>query len=294
MIFSNDEASFSYLGETTLDGRPLIEFGFKTPVEKSHYQWVLGRRRIATGYDGTFLADPKTLALVRLVLRTDELPAETGVCEATSTLTYGRIRLNDADFLLPAETLLLIISPTGAEDENRTVYSACHEFRGESTVNFDSPDVAQPKFGAGRVSRLPPGLSFTVALTQDIDASTAAAGDSITAELTTPIRDLSSKILAPKGATVMGRILRIQRYYQSERNWTLTIRLETLDMGGALVPLLASSGYALDAAKPQPPFRWRPMDLGTLSDLEQLGAASFEFRRSAENLVIKGSAQECD
>jgi hypothetical protein len=287
MIFEGDQANFSYNGETIVDGRTLVEFGFRTPVEKSHYYYGSRRRRVQTGYDGTFLADPKTLDLVRLVVRSDELPPETGICEATSTLTYGRVRLNDADFLLPSETRLLIVSPAGVENENRTVYTACREFRGESTVKFESQDVVQPKAAAERVSTVPPGLPFTVALTQNIDTSTAAAGDAITAELITPIRDLSSKILAPKGATVMGRILRIQRYYQPERDWTLTIRLETLDMGGTLVPLSARSGSEPDPTGPRPPFRSRPMELGTLSDLEQIGSAAFEFRRSVENLVIK-------
>jgi hypothetical protein len=66
---------------------------------------------------------------VRLAVRTAELPDESGACEAISTLTYGRVHINDAGFLLPSETLFRIVTTTGVEDENRTVYTARREIR---------------------------------------------------------------------------------------------------------------------------------------------------------------------
>jgi hypothetical protein len=40
MIFRNDETSFSYNGETSDGGRTLLEFGFRTPLERSHYYFA--------------------------------------------------------------------------------------------------------------------------------------------------------------------------------------------------------------------------------------------------------------
>jgi hypothetical protein len=281
MIFRTDETSFSYHGEIEADGRTMLEFGFQTPLEKSHYYFRAGARRVAIAYGGTFLADRDTLDLVRLVVRSAELPNETGACEATSTLSYGRVHLNDADFLLPSETLLRIVAPAGVEAVSRTVYTACHEFRGESVLRSDTPDDVQaPKVDREKAPIAQPGLPFTVAFTRDIDTSTAAAGDPIEAELTTPIRDPAGAILAAKGAVLTGRILRIQHHYLPDRFWELTVVLETLDVAGTRVPFSAS-------AKRVPGHGLARFEPAGLSAPWQMRAATFVFRKSTEHFVIK-------
>ena len=109
------------------------------PFEKSRYSIgnKLGRDIVA--YDGTFLVDPSTVDLVRLSVRADGLPAELKACEAITTLDYGRVRLNNTEFLLPSDVSLQIVYADGGESENRTVFSGCHEFLGESSLNFDTP-----------------------------------------------------------------------------------------------------------------------------------------------------------
>jgi hypothetical protein len=57
---------------------------------------------------------------------------------------------------------------------------------------------------------VPAGYRFTLVLTQDIDTSTAAAGDAVAAKLATAIRE-GSKVFVPEGAAVRGRIVRIER-----------------------------------------------------------------------------------
>jgi hypothetical protein len=121
------QASFFYLGTKTVEGRSLIEFGFRIPVEESHYSIRDTRNRPAiTAYDGNFLVDAATLDLVSLWVQTSEPPIETATCQATTALDYQRFHLNDADFLLPVETRLQMIGNRGTESDNRTVYSGCH------------------------------------------------------------------------------------------------------------------------------------------------------------------------
>ena len=114
-IFARNAASFSYNGDITVDGRPLMEFGYEVPLEKSDY--VFGNRvdHVTSAYGGTFLVDPKTFDLVRLVVRTSGLSPEVGACEATTTLDYGRVRLNDSNFLLPSQAELDIVNIDGRE-----------------------------------------------------------------------------------------------------------------------------------------------------------------------------------
>jgi hypothetical protein len=199
---------------------------------------------VISAYGGTFLADPKTGDLIRLSIITSELPPETGTCEVAQTLDYERMRLNGADFLLPAQTLVEFVNRDGSEADNRSVYSNCHEFRGESTLSFEPfPDSAPGEsVGApGRpVNTLPPGLPFKLALTQRIDTATAAAGDPISAELTTDLRDKASRLLVPAGTVVTGRIVKaLYRYATRPPTLVLSIKLESLSVGGVSRPIWA-------------------------------------------------------
>ena len=242
MIFTGDQAEFSYDGEKIDGGRRLAQFAFRVSLQTSHYTFF-SRIRVITAYEGTFLVDPNTFDLVRLVIRTKGLPLETGACEATTTLDYRRVRLNDAEFLLPAATRLQIVDTDGSERDNHTVFSDCREFRGESVVTYGAP--AETASSTTQVSvapalALPQGLPFEIALTQNIDTATAAAGDRIAARLDTPIRDHSFRIWAPAGTPVTGRILEVRRLYRPPPVVEIRIRLESLTIGGTSQPFAAA------------------------------------------------------
>lgn len=222
-IFGSNAARFSYNGDSFVDGRPLSEYGFRIPQEKSRYTYVFGNgpsKQATIAYDGTILVDSQTSELVRLVIRSDQLPIETGACELTQTLDYARVRLHDADFLLPKEGRVSVIHTDGSEAENRIQYSSCREFRSKSVIRFPASAGAEAlaSDSGERVTtlRLPPGLPFKVVFTDSIDTSTAAAGDPIRGKLETAIRDRSSRsnVLVPEGTLVTGRITSIRRYYE--------------------------------------------------------------------------------
>ncbi len=65
---------------------------------------------------------------------------------------------------------LRIVHPDGVSD-NRTVFSACHEFLGESTVRFDPPPSfsTSPALPTATVV-IPAGSRFQVELTQGFDS----------------------------------------------------------------------------------------------------------------------------
>ncbi|MBZ5623170.1 MAG: hypothetical protein LAQ69_31290 [Acidobacteriia bacterium] len=242
VIFESGAITFSYNGEKTEAGRLLAEFAFRVSQQDSQYSFGYRTGRVMTGYYGTFLVDPKTSELVRLVIHTDKLPGYTESCQASTTLDYSRVVLHGSDFLLPSESRLRIIDANGTESENRTVFSACHEFLGESTLSFDSSLEKSPSAsGKGAVAQaaLPAGLEFQLALTQDIDTASAAVGDPIQARLTTAIPDRSSKILVPAGASVSGRIVELRRFYPPSPSWSIVLRMDTLKAGGMSRPFMA-------------------------------------------------------
>jgi hypothetical protein len=278
-IFRSENTSFTYNGDETLEGRGLSEFGFRVPTEKSHYFFFSeGQHSVTTGYDGTFLVDSKTAELVRLVINTSQLPSETAVCYASTTLDYMRIRLKGADFLLPRTSLLHIFHTDGGQSVNRTVFSNCHEFLGESTIMFHPPPDASETHHSPSPQALviPKGLPFRVALTQGIDTTTAAAGDPIKAKLITPIQS-DSGVLVPMGAAIAARIVRVRQFYGSVTAVALEIKLETVDVGGVSIPLPATPDAGRSFQKAKKGTLQQRVELGTLHGLEDR-SASFEFR----------------
>jgi hypothetical protein len=240
-IFGSDAATFTYNGDVDTAGRVLAEFGFRVPLEKSKYLIGNKLRRSVVEYDGTFLVDPKSFDLVQLTIHADHLPADLNACESRTTLDYGSIRINNSEFPIPTNARWRVVNLDGSEFDNRTVFSACHEFLGESTLRFDVPSDGTRTVvekTARKSLRLPPELPFSLVLTSPIDTATAAAGDLFQAKLTTAIKENHSGILVPKGAAVTGRIISIERYYLATFQFLiLGVKLETIEAGSVPQPL---------------------------------------------------------
>ena len=248
-IFGTDAASFTYNGDVNVDGRALVEFGFRVPLAKSRYTVTNQAYHAIVAYNGTFLVDPKTSDLVRLTIRVDQIPAELNACENTTILDYGKMRVRDSEFLLPREVRLHVTAADGGELENRTVFSV-HEFLGESLLRFDAPSEAGQSASqatALKTLALPAGLPFTLALADAIDTATAASGDAFKARLTSAIRDKRDGVLVPKGAAITGRIVQIERIYgPASAALRLAIRLETVESGGTPQPFAARVHSSFD------------------------------------------------
>ena len=291
-IFASEDASFSYDGDETVNGRTLVEFAYRVPLEKSNYTFGNRGQHVITGYDGTFLVDPKTLDLVRLTVSTDQLPEDVGSCRAITTLDYSRVTLNQANFLLPTEATLLIVSRDGAEQQNRTSFSGCHEFVGKSKLSFDEPE---PTAATGSTNK-PPAVpafewpadrTFELTFTQPIDTASAAAGDLIHAKLKGPIRDLSSRVVASDGAAVTVRIVKLQHFYgTSSASVELAVKLETVEVDGTPQPIPAEL-FSTGARFPKDKGLSRRVELGTLDALKDPTVGVFAFRDAKASYVIK-------
>jgi hypothetical protein len=310
-VFGNDTARFSYNGDSNHGGRLLSEFGFRIPQEKSKYMYVFGsgaNGQTPMAYDGELFVDPQASDLVRVIIRTGQLPPETGACEVQQTLAYGHVRINGAEFLLPTEAHVSVIHPDGTEAENRIQYSACHEFVGRATVRFDqSGDGARAGTeGVTPVAALvlPAGLPFKVVLTDTIDTVRAAAGDPIKGRLKTAIHDRTNQVLVAEGTPVTGRILSIRRFYESSQpNMSKTsgsrqhrpplvveIRLEAVDLNGTSHPFNAAFDTGLQRfAKLAGPFTRD--EIGPLDRSNDPARARFEFWDAGPNYVIKSGLE---
>jgi hypothetical protein len=292
-IFGTDAAGFTYNGDVTADGRALVEFGFRVPAQKSSHRIGNKLHSTVVPYDGTFLVDPKTLDLVRLTVVAGQLPEDLNACEEITTLDYRNVRLNDSEFLLPKDARLQIVEADGSELDNRAVFSGCHEFHSESSINFGTASETEPAAAGStgyKALILPPGLSFKIALTRAIAPATAAAGDPLKAKLTGPIKEKTGGILVPAGAAVTGRILQIERLYRPKsESLTVAYKLETIEANGVAQPFDASmKGIAKRRSKSTSSFVVR-LGLGAfdqLFDSDDQSVGFLEFKDVKLGYVI--------
>jgi hypothetical protein len=309
-IFGSRAARFSYNGDKSIAGRSLLAFGFDIPLGNSNFMYLYGNgpeQQSAVPYDGTVFVDPQTADPVQLTIRSGELPSETGACELTQILEYGRVSLNGSSFLLPTEARVSVIHNDGTEAENRIHYSSCQEFLGESEVRFDPERETRPVPKQDRAAAVPsalaPGLSFKLVFTEPIDTATAAAGDVIKGTLKEAMRDRSTMVIVPEGTAVSGRILCIRRFYPrtpaAEKRSARTrepylqvdVRLEKMVIAGTPRPLHAVlETDARKAVKFTGPFTVR-VDLGaqerSADRAPDSDVATFEFWEDRPDFVVK-------
>ena len=289
-IFNSNAASFTYNGDVHFDGRVLAEFSFEVPKEKSHFRIGNKLSGGTVPYHGVFWADPTTFELVRLSVDADRVPSGLNVCESATTLDYRQLELNGSNFLIPANVIWTVFKTDGSQFESHTVFSNCHEFRGESTLSFDDPSGVGGESAAQTAARqvdLPAGLPFALHLTKPIESATAAAGDPFRAELVRPIRGKHG-VLVPKGAAVTGRILLLSKTYEgNSQSLTLELRLETIEVNGVREPFHATLdssvrryGKALDELV-------RRQRLGTFDEIERTDVpGTIEFRNVGAGYVV--------
>ncbi len=237
-IFSNPIVEFQFLGAK----EGLFEYRYRVPLAASHYLVQAGVKFRTTAYDGAFLLDPASAELKQLTTRTQELPPDTASCEATTIMDFSLRQIGAGDYLIPWQTRLQVIGRDAGFTENSTVYTDCHEFRGESVVRFDQPVPSEqngPRTSVrDRVPGLPPGMPVQIVLDAAIDTDLAAAGDPIFARVGKELIDPTThRILAPAGSAVRGRITHLEHKVEGERYFLIGIALDTLDRGSSPLPL---------------------------------------------------------
>jgi hypothetical protein len=237
--FESRDPKYVFDGETKVEGRRLFAYSFAVPKDHSHYRFKAHRDWVITGYSGNLLVDPKTAELVRLTVRTDELPAETGTCEADTTLEYSMVQLSGGDYLLPKVAHQRFIGRDGFEGENTMSFSECRDFRAESKVDFEAEAAdGKPENRTAAPLEIPPSLPVTVELTTGVLFGEAAAGDVIEGRLAKPILDEKKQTLVAEGAAVRGRLMRVEVQHSQRKERTVVLRWETIRAGTTWTPLV--------------------------------------------------------
>jgi len=239
-------AKLDFQGERVVDGAHLFEYSYEMPIDKSGYRVKVPGGWAVTGYDGTLLLDPQTNDLVKLVVRTNDLPSASSACRATSEVSYKRAPIHERMVLVPRETKLYTINTTGNESESETSYANCREytttvkmiFGGETISATPNPSTTITP-ASETAAPLPAGLRFSAHITTPMDIDTAAAGDPIEAILTTPMRDKKKAVIAPVGTRLHGRLRTLKVSIGAFDTLQVGIQFESIEVEGRNVPLSA-------------------------------------------------------
>ena len=241
-VFENPGVGFHYEGEKTTGPGASLEFSFHVPLAASHYHVKAGSTWQPTAYDGSFSVDAVSLELQRLTIRTEELPPSTSMCQADTTLEYHRVHIGDGDVLLPRQGQLQTLMRNGRQATNQIAFSDCREYQAESQLRFDNgeDEAATAKLPVRATVALSIGLPITLALAAPIDTDTAAAGDLVSAKVVKPVRRAgSTTTLIPAGATVRGRITRVEHHLLPTPYFLISISFNRLELTGISSPFAA-------------------------------------------------------
>lgn len=238
-VFANPGTQMNFSSRASATSGGVFQYSFRVPANVSHYfvKGTVGWQ--VSAFSGSFEIQAPAAELTRLVLETDHLPTNTGMCRLQISTDYHIVPIGDGKFLIPRRSQFHTFDIDGGETDSVTEFSACREYTAESRLSFDEQDTpsgivnTKPK----RVIAVPPGASLTLALVGAIDLSTAAAGDPVSARVVHPVRAAKSKeVLVPANSLVRGRIL-VMRHEFITSEYLVSIRFDTLESEGAVSPL---------------------------------------------------------
>ena len=216
-VFRTSAPQFKFEGPAEINGRNAIKFNYVVPLFNSGYRIRVGQREAIVGYHGSFWADAKTNELIRLEVVADDIPPFLGIAAAQDSMEYARRKIGASEFLLPAGSELVMTDLQGNESRNRTLFTGCRQYSGESVLTFaEAPSDSESAKTDNADARekesivIPEDLEFNVKFENGFDVATAAVGDPAPAILDEDIR-VKRRVLLAKGARLSGRIARLDR-----------------------------------------------------------------------------------
>ena len=195
-------------------GAEVLKYDFTVPRDWNKFSMTVGDVRESVGFAGSIYVDPDSLDLRRIHVHLIDLPPELDLSSASDQVDYDSVKIGDEKFLLPVANELTIASPE-IESRNQVRFEECRKFQGKATISFLDPEEleAQETQQVQEVT-LPERSTLEILLDTKLDVSEEekyAVGDIITGKLDQAVR-VKGKELIPKGATVTGRIVQLDRY----------------------------------------------------------------------------------
>lgn len=235
-VFVDGNANATSGGEHDLEGRHALRWDFTVPVFASGWTIVSRGRSVVAGASGSFWADAKTLDVLRLEIRTEDLPFNFPLIGAAQTIEYAQTRIGSGYVLLPQTALLTMELATGERRSNLTEYSHCRRYSSEAEISFGvAPEAGRTIPAAAPVKptevSLPAGLTLRVKLKSPIDSKSAVVGDALEAKIADDVHS-QGDVLIPKGALLSGRIRRLEKRDDGSQYFIVGIEFGDIEFPG--------------------------------------------------------------
>lgn len=232
-VFLARVAEFTARGEELLEGRRVLRFDFAVDRELSSYRLRVPPHQAIVGFHGTLWADATTLDLLRLEVQADDIPPELNLAGVHIVLDYGRLRVADGTFLLPASSELTMTTLQSDESRNLSKFSACRQYQSESKLALSETysEAPEPK-PAGL--KLAAAAQIELALDEAIDLENAIVGNPVRAVLAKALKD-GERVMVPEGSAVTGRLVRLEKETLPFEHYVVGFEFDGLESGGQAI-----------------------------------------------------------
>ena len=213
-MFVSDDSQFTTGEEEVREGKRTIRYDYIVPRKASAYVLRSGTDSAVVDYGGSFWVDPMTERVVALKVEVDQrrnnIPEALDMFDVKTMLEYNDTHMSGEELPFPVSSTLTVVHfRTSIVTSNRIEFTGCRQYSAESSVRFGDHGTVEPTAPAAKLpSELPGGLDLEVALDEPIRGASSSAGDVVSATLRRPVQ--AGMFRLPKGARLMGRILRVE------------------------------------------------------------------------------------
>ncbi len=228
MLFYGGGPEFVPQGSVDLNGEQVLKYNFDVPRNESRYRMAVNGTRDIVGFKGLIYVDPETLDLRRIEIMAQEIPPVLRLLAASDRVDYQRVEIGPESFLLPSGNLLTMVTPS-AQNQNRVRFTNCHKFQGQSVISFEDPvDLLAAEEKVIKEVTIPSDTELHIVVNTQIEMEETAVGDAVTGTLRDRVK-VDGEELIPKGATVSGRVIRLDRL---QRGYAVGILLTDIHWDG--------------------------------------------------------------
>jgi hypothetical protein len=138
-LFVSGKATLRHRRVENLEGHHdgSVRYDFRVKKQESGLTLKIGNVSEIVAVKGSFWFDPVSLDLIRLDVYGEDMPADLNLDLAGTRTDYAHAHIGESNALLPKRCELTMTFLSGVTYRDVIDFSQCHEYRAESTINFD-------------------------------------------------------------------------------------------------------------------------------------------------------------
>ena len=272
-VFLHPGVQIEYTGSAEIKGVETYRFHYVVPLASSDYHVQARHGNPIVAFHGSFTVRAPDYELTSLRVIADAIPSDSDICSADTEVNYQIVTISGKVSLIPSAFVLRLDQDSHIYTFSRSEYSGCREFRGESTLRFDTSTTSAtaPAIDPRIPERwLPAGLVMRVELKTPVSDKSSYTGDAVDGVLLDPIPVPGSGEKIPKGAILHGVITELEFRYEPWKHYLVRIEFERVTFGSNSLRLRAVPRSSKKSAQalwdvygyPLPPYARAEYDAG--------------------------------